>query len=343
MLDDITADEDFERTEGLDLVWQLQGDPANVVISSVGAELTEHGLLRRRVSLAGGARRGGTITATVPKAGRFYPAVVVYDTAGREAYELSVDGKRVGRFVAAEDDNRQRIHFLSQPIEFRGGEKLTFRTGTVGSHITEDILLLAEKPPVRGRKYELSQVEWGLVVRDGQPQVRLTWITTWPVACTVEYGPTRRLRTEDRPRSSRWRTTACFLPGLKQGETYHFRIVATRPDGTRVSSPDATFVVAPPPSVAGTAKQDRVPLAVENPYDFALTAFPVTNGVPFAKGELGDAEHVRLLDEQGREVRFSRRSPCVGRTAASSGCAFRSWPRSRPSPPPSTRWNTELV
>ena len=39
MLDDITADENFERTEGLDLVWQAQNNPANVAISSVGAEL----------------------------------------------------------------------------------------------------------------------------------------------------------------------------------------------------------------------------------------------------------------------------------------------------------------
>jgi hypothetical protein len=39
LLDDITADENFERTEGLDLIWKLQADPANVVLSSVTAEL----------------------------------------------------------------------------------------------------------------------------------------------------------------------------------------------------------------------------------------------------------------------------------------------------------------
>ena len=301
MLDDITADENFERTEGLDLVWQAQGNPANVAISSVGGELKSMAYYDTEYRWPAVRGANGTITVTVPKPGRFHPAVVVYDTAGREAYEVSVDGKRIGRFLAAEDDNRQRIHFASRAIEFHGGEKLTIRTGTAGGHITEDILLLAEKPPIRGRKYELSQVEAASTVHGGQPQMRLTWITTWPVACTVEYGPTTmygQKTAEEQPVANH----RLFLAGLKPGEPVHFRILAPRSDGTRVASADATFVCAPPPSVAGTAKLERVPLAVENPYDFALASFPVTNGVPFAKGEFGDSDHVRLLDEKGRAV-----------------------------------------
>ena len=102
MLDDITADENFERTEGLDLVWQLQSDPANVVISSVGAELQNMAYYDTEYRWPAVRGASGMITATVPKAGRFHPAVVVYDTAGREAYEVSVDDQRVGRFLAAE-------------------------------------------------------------------------------------------------------------------------------------------------------------------------------------------------------------------------------------------------
>ena len=37
LLGDITQDEDFLVTEGLDLIWQLQADPDNVVISPVGS------------------------------------------------------------------------------------------------------------------------------------------------------------------------------------------------------------------------------------------------------------------------------------------------------------------
>ena len=301
MLDDITADENFERTEGLDLVWQLQADPANVAMSSVGAELSRMAYYDTEYRWPAVYGASGTITVTVPKAGDFYPAIVVYDTAGREAYELQVDGKRVGRFLAAEDDNRQRIHFLSRSIEFAGGEQLTFRTGTVGQHVTEDILLLAEKPPVRNRKFEISQVEAGYTVRDGQPQLRLTWITTWPVACTVQYGLTAACEqnlTEEQPLANH----RVFIPELQVGDKVHFRIAASRPDGESVVSPEMEFIFQPPAPVVGTAKMQGIPLVVENPHDFALTAAPVTNGVPFAKGELGDPAHVRLLDANGREV-----------------------------------------
>jgi hypothetical protein len=158
MLDDITKDENFETTEGLDLIWQLQADPANIAISSVGAELK--GMATYDTEYRWPAVRGanGSLTVAVPKAGGFHPAIVVYDTAGREAYEVQVDGKALGRFVAAEDDRRQRVHFLTQPIQFQGGEKLTWRVGSAGNHITEDILLLARKPPIRGRKFEMSQM-----------------------------------------------------------------------------------------------------------------------------------------------------------------------------------------
>lgn len=300
MLGDITADENFETTEGLDLVWKLQADPANVAISSVGAELkgfayydTEY----RCPAVYG----SGSITVTVPKAGKFYPGIVVYDSSGSEAYELQIDGKQVGRFVAKEDDKRQRIHFLSQPLKFKGGEKLTFRTSGGGSHITEDILLLAKKPPVSGRKFEVSNLEAGFVKRDGGESLRLTWMTTWPSVCTIEYGITTSSGaklTEEQPNANH----RVYLSGLKKGARYHFRIVAPRPDGKNVVSKDSTFTFQPPNPFAGKARNERIPLKVENPYDFPLTIFPISSGVPFARGELGDAAHVRLLDATGKEV-----------------------------------------
>jgi len=301
LLDDLAANENFETTEGLDLIWQLQGDPANVAISSPAAEL--EGLAYCDAEYRWPAVRGarGSLTVTVPKAGKFHPALVVYDTAGREAYECRIDGKRIGRFAAAEDDNRQRVHFLSRPFEFRGGEKLTFLASGAGAHITEDVLLLASKPPIRGRKFEIRQVEAGYVERGGEPEVRLTWITTWPAACTVEFGPFPaygRKITEEKPLANH----RVFLAGLKQSQTVHYRIVAAKPDGTQAASPDQTAALEPPAAPKTTARRERLELTVENPYEFPLAEFPITSGVPFAKGELADAAHVRLLDAQEREV-----------------------------------------
>jgi hypothetical protein len=300
-LDRITRNEGFQTTEGLDLVWKLQADPANVVMSSVTAELASMKYSDSEYRWPAVFGNRGSISVRVPKAGTYWPAVVVYDMAGFEAYELQLDGRRLGRFVAAEDDNRQRIHFLDRPIAFRGGERLTWLTGTVGNHVTEDILLLAQKPPVRGRRFELSQAEAGYAEREGKAQARLTWITTWPAACTIEYGPTAqygRKLVESEPVANHRE----YLPDVALGQTVHWRIVAPRPDGKLVASADATFTLAPPAVPAGSAKRQAVPLAVQNPYDFPLREFPLSSGVPFAQGELTDAGGVRLLDPHGAEV-----------------------------------------
>ena len=301
MWDEITENERFERTEGLDLVWKLQGDPQNIAISSVGAEL--EGLVYYHSEYRWPAVIGanGSITITVPKAGRFIPAVVVYDRAGRQVYELSIDGQRAGAFVALEDDNRQRVYFLRQAVDFKGGEQLTFRVGRDTQHVTEDILLLAKRPPIRGRRFEISHVAAGCAKRDGEQEIRVTWTTTWPTKCTVEYGASTAY-TEKLTEESAMANHRVYLRGHDPGAVVHYRVVATRPDGEAVVSENKTFTFAPPEPSRGTAEQERISLRVENPYDFALAAFPVSNGVPFSKGELGDPNNVRLLEAGGREV-----------------------------------------
>ncbi|MEN6303053.1 MAG: hypothetical protein ABFD96_10040 [Armatimonadia bacterium] len=300
-IDEITADENFEQTEGLDLIWKLQADKANVCFRSPDAQLknmkyydTEY----RWWAVSGG---NGSITVTVPKAGTYYPAVVVYDYAGPETYQMMVDGKPVGHFVAAEDDRRQRLHFLSQPLTFKGGEKLSVKVGSVGPHITEDLMLLAQKPPIRSRKFELRQIESTFARQDGQNLMRLTWISTWPTACTVEYsGPDKTVLKLQEPAPVA--NHRVYLEGLKPGTRYTFRLVAPKPDGSNVTSPDQSFTFRGPQPFAGKARLAETPLKVENPYDFAVTATPISSGVPFAKGELSDPTHVQLVDASGKPV-----------------------------------------
>jgi len=301
LLDDLESDENFETTEGLDLIWKLQADPANVVFSSPKAEL--HGLRYYHAEYRWPAVHGksGSLTVTVPRAGKFHPAVVVYDTTGREAYEVRIDDRRIGRFVAAHDDRRQRVYFHGEPVTFQGGEKLTVRVGGVGSHITEDVLLLAERPPVQSRRFEIRQVQAAYVRRDGADQIRLTWITTWPAVCTVEYGasasrPEKAM--EKAPRANH----RVYLKNVQRGKACHYRIVASTPEGKKVLGESANILVKPPDSMAGSARRSRLPLTVQNPHDFAVSRFPVTSGVPFSEGELGDAEHVRLLEAGGRPI-----------------------------------------
>lgn len=327
-VDQITSDENFLRTEGLDLIWKLQADPANICFRSPEAELRNMRYYDAEYRWWAVYGASGSITVTVPRAGTFIPAVVVYDTGGAETYQMLLEGKPLGHFVAAEDDQRQRIYFLKEPVTFRGGEKLTLKVGSVGQHITEDIMLLAKQPPVRGRKFEIQHIESGVARLKGKQVARLTWITTWPAACTVEYWPlstaadisASKLSSRQpatRPPSSappfapeilRYTEPAAvanhrvYLEGLQPGAVYGFRILAPKPDGAVVKSPDQKFVFRLLQPFAGTAKRERTPLRVENPYNFPLRQACIATGVPFSKGELGNPAHVRLLDPAGREI-----------------------------------------
>jgi hypothetical protein len=299
-IDQIASDENFLTTEGLDLIWKLQADPANVCFRSPDAQLKNMAYYDAEYRWWAVRGANGSITVTVPKAGTFYPAVVAYDSGGAETYQMLLDDQPLGHFVAAEDDRRQRIHFLSKPVTFKGGEKLTVKVGGVGSHITEDLMLLAAPPPIRGRKFEVQQIETGLARVEGQDVMRLTWITTWPAACTVEYwGTDKRVMQQQEP--SPLANHRLFLSGLKPGTKYGFRLIAPKPDGTPVKTADQAFTFQLPKPLVGAAKRERTPLRIENPYDFPVPNACLSTGVPFAQGELGDPAHVRLLGGDGAE------------------------------------------
>jgi hypothetical protein len=299
-VDGIVSDEGFLKTEGLDLIWGLQADPANVCFRSPEAELSNLRYYDAEYRWWAVYGASGSMTVTVPRAGSFFPAVVVYDGGGAETYQMLVDGKAVGHFVAAEDDRRQRVHFLDRALAFKGGEKLMVRVGSVGSHVTEDLMLLAQQPPVRGRTFALQQLESGLARVEGTDALRLTWISTWPAACTVEYwGADRKVVTQTEPEAVA--NHRVYLEGLQPGATYGYRILAPKPDGGLVRSPDQTAGFSLPKPLDGTATAQRVALRVENPYDVPIGAASITMGVPFAQSELGDPAHVRLLGDDGKE------------------------------------------
>lgn len=332
-MSDTVRNENFETTEGLALLWELTAQPDNIVFHTPDAELDGMRYFESEYRWPAVIGSSGTITVTVPRAGIFYPAVVVYDRQGSRkverkpgfdkkterfsiehrpgqpelsvslpSYEMSIDGKVVGRFTLTEGDNRQRLFFLDHPIEFKGGERIAIRIGPEeGTHITEDILLLRMRPPIRGREFAISNIEAGFVQRDGRDAMQVIWITTWPAQCRIEYGTAKgRMRTvtEDETVANH----RLYLNDLESGVVYRYRILAPRPDGSEVVSEAMSFTFAPPAPFAGGVKRASVPLRVENPYDFPVKGCPVTSGIPFAKGELGDVRHMRLLGPSGRPV-----------------------------------------
>ena len=243
----IPADESFLCTEGLALLWELTAEPGNIVLHSHEAEL--HNMQYWDIDWRWPTVYGndGTISVTVPRAGTFYPGVAVYDVEepthlprvpalikhppGVSSYEMSIAGEVVGKFYLREQDNRERLFFLDHPIEFKGGEKLTIHTGPTGRNLTEDIFLLQTKPPIRTRAFDIKHIRADYVELDGKPTVRLTWVTTWPSRCTIEYEESQLVTEKDFLSNHR-----VYLDDIKLGSTTRYRISALKPDGTSLQS-----------------------------------------------------------------------------------------------------------
>jgi hypothetical protein len=186
-LADLTESENFLDTQSAELLWQIQADERNVILNSFqdceyeGFAYNHSEYRWPALRKSGGA---GRIRATVPRTGRFFPGVVVYDSSGPEGWEMRIDGEQVGRFPLKEDNNRQRLFFLPEAVDFAGGEVIELRgAASGGRHIIEDIVLLADKPPVLVPPREISnlQVTWDWE----RAAHRVTWVTTWPVTSTT--------------------------------------------------------------------------------------------------------------------------------------------------------------
>lgn len=304
-LETCSASRGMALTRGLDLFRTVKADSANAVVKigncdfqgfedDMRAEYKEPSAIR--------TAPGGRILATAPRDGRFHVGFLLYDQPGAECLEVRREGKRLGVAVADEDDNRTKLFFTQQVCDFKAGDRVELRTAeSTGNYRVEDIVFLARPPQIRPRVLELTDLEvtpdWeGDAVRPGT--MRVTWITTWPAKCTVNYKAAGLAEevVETEPLANH----RVYLEGLKVGETYQLQVVAPTPNGGQVASKPITFSTTPVKTPAKT-ERGSVPLTVQNPSADGLTAWPVTSGVPFPQGSLDSVGHLRLLDPQGKE------------------------------------------
>lgn len=291
-----------EATWGLDVLSALAQDKNNIVIPILGCRLegfTDE-KLTFRVPYVRRSSNEGKIVARVPVAGTFYPGFQFYDGDGDERISIRIDGVERGIAVANADDNRDRLFYLSEPYRFRGGETIELRTLTRdGVYRTEDLILLKEKPSPRRFEYVFSE----LFAQPRASTATLTWITSWPAACAVEWGPAGESGTATATEPIALNNHRVLLTDLQPGREYRFRITARSRENQPVESQWRSFRMESPAQAAGSVKRALLPLHVKHPAGFSLAGtFPVTSGVPFPKGALGSPQNLRLLDARGREV-----------------------------------------
>jgi len=297
-LADQTENENFEVTEGMKLLWRIHADKGNVILNAF-KDCAHEGFAYNHSEYRWPSvrkRRGkGKLTVRVPKAGRFHLAAVVYDSSGEVKYEMSLNGKPIGRFVADADNRRQRLFFTPDPIDLKGGETIVLRAAdTDGWYIVEDIMLLPQKPPVLRGAREIRNLE--VRYERSRGRMRATWITTWPTICTLHCNG-KTVREDAAVQNHR-----VYLPALQNGKRYACFVETDISGGEGLRSERVSFAAAEPETPRGTAARERIDLSLLTQGRDCPAGFPLTTGIPFPKGALGSSDNLRLLGSAGSEM-----------------------------------------
>ncbi|NLF19266.1 MAG: hypothetical protein GX595_18720, partial [Lentisphaerae bacterium] len=285
---DITVSVGVLRTFGPRTIDPIVADPSNHRLRVFDCTLEGFRFVPSEYRADNVIRTGlpARIVGTAPAAGSFHVGVVMHDAAGREVMALAVNDRRVGVAVADWDDNNQHLFVTAEPVAVQAGDRIELRAlNSDGLCRVEDLVLLRQPPAARQAPCQILHL--------AATADRLTWITTWPAACTVELADGRTI-TESEP----WNNHRVAIPGLQPGQAVRCRVTATARDGSAVHSDwlDYTWQAPaePPTTTAG-----KVRLQVTPPAGVALRDWPVTGGVPFPRGVLGSTASLHLRDAAG--------------------------------------------
>ena len=287
-----TTSENFSVTESMELLWSIHADPRNVILNSFedcqadGFTYYESEYRWPAMQRTAGE---GTLTVHAPQAGHFHLGVAVYDDRGRERFDMEVDGKRVGRFIADTDNRRQRLFFTPEPLEFKGGETIVLRgTSDTGLCVVEDVVLLAAKPPTLAPQLEIRNLE---VAYDRTAErVRATWLTTLPARCMLHYDG------QEIAEQMAVQNHRIYLPQLDEGKRFTCWVNAGD-----LKSKTLEMVAGRGEAPQGSARREPLKLSILHEGDANSVGYPLTGGIPFPRGVLGDSLNIRLLLPNGDE------------------------------------------
>lgn len=267
----------------------------------------------------------GAAWTTAPRAGVYHVGFMMYDDGNNERLGFFVDGQFLGLAAASQNNNRTWLYWLTEPREFRGGERVELRTiGGQGRFGIANLVFLPQAPETRAIRVAVENV--AVVTPIDRPGLAIvSWTTTWPCPTRLVYGDEAALRKhhaadaleagsglQEQTETNRCLVHRAVLEGLDPAATYCGRPIAVGPDGQAVAGADFAFRAAAPTAPTANETDRVIPLTVRNPHDFAAVQWPITTGVPFGQGELSDVAHVRLIGETGEvpaQIRLTGRWP----------------------------------
>jgi len=293
----VTKDVNMDATFGIEALRTIERDPATIKIDYDQLKLDGFRVdikTQRRWGHLVREKPGGRASAIAPKPGTYHVGFMMYDNSKEERVAVYIENRLMGVAVADRNNNRTWLWWLREPYDFKGGELVELAgIGPEGKHGICNIMFLPRPPETRSLPYEVRYTQ--TAVRVNEPgRVMVSWTTTSPSVSRFEYGKDTSYGSVEKAGDSTLVHRA-VLAGLEQGVDYHGRAVGLRPDGSEYFGPDITFradPLVPPPTVEHLC---RVPLTVRNPHATAVAGLPVTAGIPFPRGNLASADHVRLI------------------------------------------------
>ncbi|NUQ00362.1 MAG: hypothetical protein HUU35_10975, partial [Armatimonadetes bacterium] len=263
---DIAATEGFRPLRGLQTIFGLKADPSNRAISIREAKLEGFGeditTEYRGISTLRTGADGSTVTFPITSPGRWYLGVQLYDGPGAEKVRVQLNGQRLGYLVATSDPKDLVLFSSEKPYDLKAGDSLELKALTSdGLYRIEELLLLKAAPPAWQPKFEISHLQ-ATEVAEG---TRVTFMTSWPVAATVELTRGGQTATVTEDRLLQNHRVWFARPDASAGQA---RVVvkAARADGSLLTTPPALVqaAYAEIERRTGSAKREAVPLKLLN-------------------------------------------------------------------------------
>ena len=253
------------------------------------------------------ARLVSSLQDVVRPAGNYYLGFTMYTAAGRdEPVEIWIGHRPVARVCVDTGDNRLHLFVAPEGFRFRGGERIRLITGaTNGPCRIENVVLLSRRPRPTESRLDILHPHVDLSREGEKVQARVTWITSRPAKGSLRWGKGKRAAHRvsiPDPAVNH----EVLLEGLEVGRSHAYEIhLQDETSALKVVYKGIFRTDVDPPE--SRVNRASFPLLCRRPAPGDAIR-PVSTGVPFPRGALGNCEAIRLLDTTRTEAPLQARS-----------------------------------
>jgi len=234
-----------------------------------------------------------TLSDTVSVSGNYYLGFTMYTTAGQnEMVDIHIGHRLVARASISDPDNRLHLFLVPEKFAFKSGESIRLITGkTTGPCRIENIVLLPRKPQITKPRISIITPHVDIRRSENGLIACMTWITNRPATATLQWGNQKSTQTIKCPAAQS--NHEVVLTGLTPRRSYRYQIDVIDRTKTLHATHKGRFRADIAQSQS-RIKKARFPLQSRR----SGAPWPVSIGVPFAKGTLGRTNQLRLLQNR---------------------------------------------